>query len=134
MRRVIPRKVKPNYPVEIDWSNPLSKGLTNAWFLFSASTSRIHNSVEKGIDGTITAGNPVIQREGGNLARVCDGSLDAIDGGQMPSRDINNDGFTWVARLNWTVGDLYPCLLGNRYDGTSSPLQFAKLTEAGFQY
>jgi len=31
IRRTIPHKVKPSYPVGIDWSNPLSKGLVSAY-------------------------------------------------------------------------------------------------------
>jgi len=126
---------KPKYPVEIDWSHPIARGIHSAHIPQNSLTMN-------DLAGHFPPATPFIQSptlklsvlDGNRVIKSASTSSDGINlNAVQPALGVN-DGFTWAVKYYNTDGNTTRLVFGNRFGGTSSPLQFVKITTNAFEY
>jgi len=117
-------------------ATPAGAGLYAYWPLDEGSGVTAHNLAPGGVNGTLV-NNPVWVTNDPVRGTVLsfDGNNAYVSAGTIPAMLLTSD-FTWsfwaYRDPNQPVND--DVILGNRYGGTSSPLQFIKFTTKVFEY
>jgi len=117
---------KPPMGTQIDWTDPLSQGLVGCWLFNEGGGSEAFD-----LCGSVGAkkGAAVINANGLYNSTTSGG---VATGKQLPAQTTDTS-FTYFCVVKLAVTTT-GTVMGNRYEGTSSPLQFIKISQYGASY